>query len=126
EKLTIIKKIKEKVELPRETMTVSEVQKIAASPFVTIGGHTVNHPILPNCSDNEAEFEIAYGREVIEGWLGEEVQAFAYPNGSFGERELKTCEKAGYKMAFANNPGFITRDNLKDRYRIPRTGFLEG
>lgn len=125
-KLAVLKKIKESVELSREAMTVSDVQKIAASPYITIGGHTVNHPILPNCSDQEARFETIHCKTVIEEWLGEKVETFAYPNGSFGEREIEFCQEANYKIAFANNPGFITQRNLKDKYKIPRVGFLEG
>ena len=110
------------VQRPKSIQTIEP----DTSPFITIGGHTVNHPILPNCKDQEARFEIVHCKEVIEGWLGAEIDAFAYPNGSFGEREVEFCRDAGYKIAFANNPGFITQQNLKDKYRIPRVGFLEG
>lgn len=126
ERLDVLKKIKEQVKLPRESMTICEMKKIAVSPFFTIGGHTVTHPILTNCSEGEVKGEIEGCKATIEEWVGKTTDAFAYPNGSYGIREVKACEGAGYKLAFGNSPGFITRHNLKKRYQIPRIGFFEG
>src|SRR5690606_28964845 len=43
-RLDIVEKIKTKVRLPREAMTVSQIQRISKSEFITIGGHTHSHP----------------------------------------------------------------------------------
>lgn len=126
DKADIIRQIREKIELPREAMTIDDVKKIASSPYITIGAHTVNHPVLPNCTDEEASYEVKQSKEIIESWIGKKVETFAYPNGDFGEREANICKEAGYKLVFANNPGFITQENLHERYKIPRIAFLEG
>ncbi|HKE02105.1 MAG TPA: polysaccharide deacetylase family protein, partial [Planctomycetota bacterium] len=48
---------------------------------VEVGTHTISHPILARCSDEEVEREILEGRRRVEAWLGHPVSTFAYPWG---------------------------------------------
>jgi peptidoglycan/xylan/chitin deacetylase (PgdA/CDA1 family) len=103
----------------REAMTLEELQRIASLDHVTIGSHTVTHPILTKCSDAELERELVDSREQLERWIGRPVTAFAYPNGSFGEREVEAVRRAGYSVAFTveQRHAFARGD---DPYRLPR------
>jgi uncharacterized protein involved in exopolysaccharide biosynthesis/Mrp family chromosome partitioning ATPase/peptidoglycan/xylan/chitin deacetylase (PgdA/CDA1 family) len=85
----------------REAMTIGELKRIAALRNLTIGSHTVTHPILTQCSDAEVERELVGSKEKLEHWIGKPVVSFAYPNGSFGERELRLVRRAGYVAAFS-------------------------
>lgn len=72
---------------------------------MSIGAHTVSHPVLSLCSENEARREIYESKVEIERSLGRPVWAFAYPFGdssSTGERELRLAQEAGFSCAFLN------------------------
>ena len=40
--------------------------KIAAYPEVTIGAHSVSHPVMPECTDEAVAFEVAECKRSIE------------------------------------------------------------
>jgi len=61
--------------------------------------HTLLHPILTNCTDEECWLEIAEAKRVLENLLEEPVAHFAYPNGDYSEREIAYLQKAGYRSA---------------------------
>jgi peptidoglycan/xylan/chitin deacetylase (PgdA/CDA1 family) len=72
---------------------------------VTIGAHTLSHPMLPNMPTELAYAEIADSRTQIERVIGEPVWAFAYPFGdreSVGDREADLAQSAGFECAFTN------------------------
>ena len=64
-----------------------------------IGSHSMTHPILTGCSDNELHFEIVESRKTLQAKLGISVDSFCYPNGDFNDRIMKVTEKAGYSCA---------------------------
>jgi len=63
-------------------MNVDEVLEVDKSDLVTIGAHTLNHPILKNETDDECEKEISGSISGLEKLLGYEILYFAYPNGT--------------------------------------------
>lgn len=126
ERLVEVNKIKEKLTLKREAMTIEQIKKIAESEYITIGGHTHSHPILPNCADEQVYSELAFSKDKLEAWTGKEVSCFSYPNGDYGLREIKTLQDLNYKIAFCSDPKLLTPDSLKSTYLLPRFGFLEG
>lgn len=93
-------RIAESAKGPRDAMTLDELKAIAKFSNVTIGSHTVTHPILTRCTDEDVVREATESKATLEAWLGREITAFAYPNGSFGRREVEAVRKAGYKLAF--------------------------
>jgi glycosyltransferase involved in cell wall biosynthesis/peptidoglycan/xylan/chitin deacetylase (PgdA/CDA1 family) len=82
------------------------------------GGHTRNHPRLPELEDAEVSAEIGGCREDLERALGQEIESFAYPYGLFDERAVKAAEAAGYGAACTTE----TRParHWDDPFRIPR------
>ena len=58
--------------MPLDAQTTDEetVAKLAADPLVTIGAHTVNHPILTKLDDKAVRSELEESRNVIEAALG--------------------------------------------------------
>lgn len=103
ERMAVITEIKKQIKLPREAMTVSQIQSIAASPWINIGGHSHTHPILPNCRDEELELEISINRRNIFTWINYQIDTFAYPNGDYGVREINALEKKILKLVFPIN-----------------------
>ncbi len=56
-----------------------ELATLAADPLVTIGAHTVNHPILTKLDDHAVRAELGSSRSVIEAALGVRPAHLAYP-----------------------------------------------
>lgn len=91
------------------------------SAGMTIGAHSMSHPLLSHSSPELARAEINQSRAGLEAILGKRVWAFAYP---FGDPESITPEilamtkEAGYALAFLNYGGGLGED--LPLYEIPR------
>ena len=85
--------------------------------LVTIGGHSVTHPILANCTPEELTTEVAGCRPLLEQRLGRPVNFFCYPNGDFNPAVLATT-RATYQAAVTVKPGFVTAG--ADAHQLPR------
>ena len=96
--------------------------KIAAYPEVTIGAHSVSHPVMPKCTDEALAFEVAECKRSLESWTGKAVNCFAYPEGKFDGRERRFLIDSGYQLAATTLNAFITRD--VDCFLTPR--FIAG
>lgn len=95
--------------------------RILIDAGMSIGAHTLSHPILSQLSEDRAWWEITEGRSRLENVLGREVWAFAYPFGgpaAVSPREFAMVEKAGYKAAFLSFGGGFGAD--LPRYALPR------
>jgi peptidoglycan/xylan/chitin deacetylase (PgdA/CDA1 family) len=88
-------------------LTRPELQQLAASGM-TIGAHTVTHPILAQLPPDLAWTEIAESRTRLESALGRRVWAFAYPFGdaaSVTPRVVAMTKQLGFDVAFMNIGG---------------------
>lgn len=87
-----------------------------------IGGHTVEHPILNECTPAQARAEIGGCKEQLEGIIGAPVVLFAYPNGRPGEDyhhdHVEMVKACGYKAAVATSGGAASHDS--DVFQLPR------
>jgi peptidoglycan/xylan/chitin deacetylase (PgdA/CDA1 family) len=75
---------------------------------MSIGSHTLNHPILSRQTSEEAWREISESRSVLESAVSKPVWALAYPFGdpaSVTTREMQMAEQAGFQCAFMNVGG---------------------
>jgi len=71
--------------LPQDLMMTSSEVKTMRRSGMTIGAHTVSHPILARLTDDAAHREIGDSKRFLETLLGERIGLFAYPNGKAGE-----------------------------------------
>ncbi len=108
----------------REAMTIDDVKKIASYDFLTIGSHTVNHVITPNCMDEELRWELEESKKKLEGWTGKTVNTFCFPNADFSGKEETFLRQSGYEMAVVAGNKFITPDTKI--YSVPRFSVGEG
>jgi peptidoglycan/xylan/chitin deacetylase (PgdA/CDA1 family) len=125
QRLQIVNEVKHKISLNRQALTVGEVQEIARSKYISIGSHTVTHPILPNCSYDGAIFEIMMSKITLEHWIHKDVENVAFPNGNFTNREINILKATGYQMAFTTDTKFITKEEIATPYTLPRIGIDE-
>lgn len=73
---------------------------------VFIESHTATHPILPNVSAADLDFELKTSKKRLEEVLERPVEHFCYPNGSFNQTIGRAAENAGYKSAVTTDYGF--------------------
>ncbi len=102
-------------------LNIAELKRLADSGM-SIGAHTLTHPVLSMCSDEEARREIQDSKLNIERALGTPVWAFAYPFGNpstMGDRELRLAREAGFACAFLNVEHWGS--DPSDVFALPRT-----
>ena len=113
---------------PPLNMCVEQLKELDASGFVTIGSHTLNHPILKNESDEVSKAEIKESIEELSDLLKKKVICFAYPNGipdlDFNHREINYLQHSGIKIAFSAKNRTITKND--NPLNIPRNSIHHG
>jgi peptidoglycan/xylan/chitin deacetylase (PgdA/CDA1 family) len=90
--------------------------------LVTIGSHTLTHPILTSLSAQEAEVEIGESRRLIEKRLGRACEFFCYPNGDISNVALQSVRRH-YRAALTVSPDWVRAGcdlHLLPRYCTPR------
>src|ERR1035438_4671078 len=105
-----------------QNLSASDLLQIASTGLVSLGAHTMNHPILANEDDATCEAEIVDSVRDLSSLLGRRVEYFAYPNGipgmDFGDREERLLRDSGISMAFSTESRHLSK---RDRaLRIPR------
>ncbi len=87
---------------------VMSLEHLRALPedLVTVGSHTVTHPMLPQLTEEEARNEIRSSRAKLEEILGRKVVLFSFPFGGFNQRLVELCAEAGYERVFTTLPEF--------------------
>jgi peptidoglycan/xylan/chitin deacetylase (PgdA/CDA1 family) len=107
---------------PGHLMMTSDQVRALAAAGMTIGAHTVNHPILARLNDAEARREMAESQEHLEGLLREPVRLFAYPNGKpeqdYGANHVAMARSLGFDAAVSTAWGAAT--SADDLFQIPR------
>ena len=85
--------------------------------LVTIGAHSVTHPILANSTAEELVQEIDGCRPMLEQRIGRPVNFFCYPNGDFNPAVLARAREA-YQAAVIVKAGFVKPGH--DLHQLPR------
>jgi peptidoglycan/xylan/chitin deacetylase (PgdA/CDA1 family) len=91
---------------------------------VTIGSHTVTHPILSQSSPDELEFEVGESRRAIEARLGRAADLFAYPNGN-RNAQVHACVARHYRAAVTTDTDWVRRQ-AADVHLLPRLSAPRG
>jgi len=104
----------------REIMTIDDVKTLAKHPLITLGGHTFTHPILPNCTTEELEFELVTAYEKLHEITGIFTNVLAYPNGDYNDEVIAMSEKAGFNTAFTTEEGNYIDIEQSNPMLLPR------
>jgi len=106
----------------RETWMTWDMVREMRDGGMTIGGHTVHHPVLSRLSADEQAKEIVGTGERLRAELGEPMRFFAYPVGgrdAFDANTRRALEHAGVELAFSYYGGY-RRPGDWDRYDVRR------
>jgi peptidoglycan/xylan/chitin deacetylase (PgdA/CDA1 family) len=92
--------------------------------LITIGSHTLTHPILPTLDEAAIDLEMAESRRQLEQNLNRPANYFCYPNGSHHAPSCKAAKRT-YDAAVTVETGVVTGNDSMDLHclpRIPATG----
>ena len=90
----------------RETLIWDELRAMASSGRMSIGAHTVTHPILPNLTSNEIAREIRESVGTLARELNQPVKSFAYPNGDCNVAARQTVRDLNLVACSTGGGGF--------------------
>jgi peptidoglycan/xylan/chitin deacetylase (PgdA/CDA1 family) len=106
-----------------------EIAELAADPLVTIGAHTVNHPLLAIAGETAVRSELAMGASVLEAALGTRPRHLAYPfggRGHVGTREFGIARDLGYSTAVTARQDIVRAVDADRLTALPRLSVLGG
>ena len=98
-----------------------QIQILSKNKLVTIGAHTVNHPLLGSLSVDEQKKEINGSLMTLKNIIKQNVNAFAYPFGgreSYSLETIKILKKQGIDIAFTTT--YKRKNKNFSLYEIPR------
>jgi peptidoglycan/xylan/chitin deacetylase (PgdA/CDA1 family) len=102
---------------------LSREQMLEMAPHVDFEPHTRFHPILTQCTDEEAWEEVLGSKRDLEALLGRPCRHFSYPNGDYLERDVEQARKAGFDSARTVDVG--TNDAATDPYLLRVVGLTD-
>jgi len=89
---------------------------------MSVGAHTITHPILASATPAEATIEIRTGKAELESIIGATVDLFAYPNGrpdiDYRREHVEMVKSAGFRAAVSTVWG--AANARTDVYQLPR------
>jgi len=89
----------------------------------TVGSHTLFHPLLDRCRDDEGVRECLLSRKRLELLIGQPVVHFALPNGNGNEKVFDWVRQAGYRSCRTTTPGWVTPTTSP--YHLPNFGIAD-
>ena len=96
-------------------VTVDELRRLDAHRCVDLGAHTHDHLLLAVQSEEVQRDQMVRSKTLLEGWLGREVTALAYPYGAPGIAFTRRTR------ALAREAGFVTIAENFAAPVLPRT-----
>ncbi len=101
-------------------MSKENVAALASSSFVTIGGHSHCHNILPQLSKADLKSSIEENHHKLVEWTEKKVEHFSYPNGDFNAKVVMAVKTAGYKSAVTTQGR--AWEGAVNAFELPRYG----
>jgi peptidoglycan/xylan/chitin deacetylase (PgdA/CDA1 family) len=89
------------------SMTAADIRALAQAGM-TIGFHTLHHPVLTMQSSHELEATLNDGRRELVAAAGSPVDFLAYPHGRTNDVVAEAAERSQFKAAFATGGRPIT------------------
>ena len=89
---------------------------------VTIGSHTMTHPILSKLSDAAIEVELRESRRMLEAKLERSVEFFSFPNADANWRAVAAARRH-YRGAVAHTSGMPLDAHLVPSVHLPANVF---
>jgi len=98
-------------EYPQGDGLTIEALRAFADNGVTIGSHTLSHPVLTRCDPGDLAQELSESRTSLSDLTGQDIRHFAYPVGYWNQAVKAAVAQAGYNTARTIDFGFVTSDS---------------
>jgi peptidoglycan/xylan/chitin deacetylase (PgdA/CDA1 family) len=104
----------------REVCTISaaDLRRLADGGLISIGAHTVTHPLLTRLSRREQFDEMQSSRERLERLLDRTVDSFSYPYGDHSRETVANARTVGFACACTSVRTAVT--DASDPLQLPR------
>jgi peptidoglycan/xylan/chitin deacetylase (PgdA/CDA1 family) len=99
-------------------MTHDELRRLASSPLIEIGAHTMTHCRLPDLPPSAQLEEIVGSRQQCREVIGEFPSSFAYPFGAHDGVTPELVRSAGFEHAYSTANDLVWDDS--DAMLMPR------
>ena len=88
---------------PEAHHTIMSAEQLTGLPvdLISIGSHTLTHPMLTSLSEPEARRELSVSKIELGKLLGRPISLFSFPYSDYNEKLLYWCRDAGYTHVFA-------------------------
>lgn len=109
-------------QVPRQALSVPEVQGLARLPQITIGSHTAQHRLATHYNAPDLEAELLKSKQLLRAWSGKPARFFAYPKGVYDPSVVEIIRRAGFDLAATTEAAILTRETHTEytRFRLPR------
>ncbi len=100
-----------------------DIARLARDPLVTIGAHSVSHPVLSQETPERVREELGGSMRIIAERVGRPIRHFAYPHGGkdkAGLREYGLAREAGFATAVTTRPGHLWPGHQAQCHALPR------
>jgi len=99
-------------------MTPEQVGELATDPLFSVGIHTIDHPHLTKCDNQEALRQINGNKAWLEKVCGQQIDIIGYPSGDYNSAILRQCREQNINLGFA----VVPRLEIDERLEVPRLG----
>src|SRR5436190_6390210 len=82
-------------------MTLSQIQELSRSRFATIGCHSYYHNDLARHRLEEVKTELIHSKRFLENAIQKEVDALAFPYGSYSRETVRVAKSLGFAKLLA-------------------------
>ena len=89
------------------SLSWDELREMLDSGLLTIGSHSVTHPMLTKIELDKVEQELLKSKQRIEEQLGVVVEHFSYPHSAYSEQMFDLVKQSGYISAALGYGGNI-------------------
>lgn len=109
------------IDLP---MSDEEVWKLLGGGAITLGAHTVTHPVLTQIEPEQCGTEVLESVRGCSAYLGKPVSGFAYPFGEVNGGVRDITAASGLTWACSTESRFLDEGPV-DLFRLPRVGVYD-
>jgi peptidoglycan/xylan/chitin deacetylase (PgdA/CDA1 family) len=100
-------------------MNRDDIYDMIAGNLVEFGSHSMTHPLLPLCNQQQRFQEVEGSKKALEDSLHLPMAYFAYPCGAYDEKTVVSARISGYEAAVTTSEGLVkTGDDLYLLHRV--------
>jgi peptidoglycan/xylan/chitin deacetylase (PgdA/CDA1 family) len=98
-------------------LTAADIRALAEGGM-SIGFHTLRHPVLPVLDERALDVALTEGRQELADAAGVSIETISYPHGRGDARVARAAERHGFAAGFIAGGRGVSAEG--DRFLVPR------